>query len=274
MAAAKTTTKKDYHILPAYDRRLLTHRTLCLWLVFCGRIDSRWTDRPQGGWRFAVTKHRGPFHRWFREAFGHKPTFAWDGNEDQPKLKRFIMIRKHATKFLRGALADGWGFGRRGWRIPEFMYQHHTLEVLQAWVGLKTSLFLFVTRKGNPDRTATTLKCQSMSKVGMTRLHQGLVDQGIIHTFAVYKKPYDQTSMAHPDKPFKALQTIVLYGLQRVGHLFQQLGWDSPWYMQQNRIYQLRHLLGGTLDESLQTWYTQSQSEASHDPAIRSPHYA
>jgi len=235
------TTKREYHHFPPYDPNNLDHLSLCLRLVFSGGI----ADANRGRLSFCILQHRGHFHRWFVKTFKMPITFYRERGLD--KIRDRIIVRKSATHFLRQAFDQGWRFGKRHWRIPESVYQRHPLMILRHWVGLKARLFLFVTRHGNPNRTATTISFQTVNKDGAQRISQLLTHYNIVHHLACCQTPYFLSQTMKIKRKIKTLFILRIYGLFHTSRLFQLLGWERPEYAEPHHMKVLHQIVGSHL---------------------------
>jgi len=232
--------KRKYYYFPPYDPNNLNHLSFCLRLVFSGNIGTN-----NHSLDFSIKQHRGHFHRWFVNAFQMPMTFRMDRRLNSQKRNR-VVIRKRATHFLRQALDSGWRFGKQHWRIPESIYQQHPLMILRHWIGLKVRLFLFVTRRGNPNRTATTIIFQTVNHDGAHRISQLLTQYNIVHNLTRYQTNYPQ-HIIRTNRKIKDLSILRIYGFLHAIQLFQLLGWDRPEYAEPHHIKVLHQIVGSHL---------------------------
>lgn len=196
---------------------------LCLRTIFCGFI-----SKDRNGYRLSFNDHADYLKDWFCRTFN-----LWMSKAG-PNSRAGKYYFGAARDFVNGARLDGWEFGAKNWKIPDWALQQYPRLVLQHWTGLKVSFFLFVTRRGNEFRTALTVKQNNIHLPGL---------QQIAHLLSLYDVQYSlKRRVVDYDYKFfnrmkkgkkKTIYSLEIYQIQNTKRLFDAIGWDQEIY--QNR---------------------------------------
>lgn len=241
---AKTLPANAYrsHELPLhYDAKNPLHLAFCFQLIFYSFVEHKKTRSGIGPdrWYFYIAKHREYFQQWFLHYFDY-PLQHYDYPNNRTILIHYVWGR--ADHFLDEASKDGWRFGRKHWQIPDYLLQRYPQLFLQLWIAYCARIFIFVTRKLNPFRTALQLTQKSVNEAGLKQLATLFQWAGVAYSLGCQQSQYN-TFVPTSAKRRKCMFFISLFDQRNLAHLFQQIGWDSLYYHLNPRVKVLHQVL-------------------------------